>query len=117
MRPMPIPEQQKREITKSLAEFCEARVPLRVRDLLRLSFRIEPRDVILFEERPQWDNRSIWREHPIAKFRYLSSNEEWRLYWVDQHRRWHEYRPRFAGPDFESLLVEVEKDLTGIFWG
>lgn len=117
VHPMALSERQQKEITLQLNTYCNARVPVTVRDVVRLSFRFGPHDVVLFEGRPQWDDRSIWHENPIAKFRYVSSREEWRLYSVDQRRRWHEYRPQFAGPDLESLLAKVDKDPTGIFWG
>ena len=114
---MALSEQQRQGIAERMDTYCNARIPPHARYLVRLSFRFGPRDVVLLEERPQLDNRSIWHEHPVAKFHHVSSADEWRLYCADQHLRWHEYRPKFVGPDFESLLAEVNEDPNGIFWG
>jgi len=40
-----------------------------------------------------------------------------RRHCLDQHVCWREYRPMFVGPDFGSLLAEVDEDPNGILWG
>ncbi len=114
---MAISEFQREHVAKRLADYCERRVPPDVRDQVRLEFRIGPRDVELFEVRPQFDNPAAWLEHPVAKFRWVASHREWRLYCQFRDLRWHEYEPRFAAGDFDTLLAEVDRDPTCIFWG
>ena len=114
---MAISEFQQQHVAKRLTDYCEQRVPPHVRDQVRLEFRIGPRHVELFEVRPRFDNPAEWREHPVAKFRWIASHREWRLYCQFRDLRWHEYEPNFAAGDFDTLLAEVDRDPTGIFWG
>ena len=114
---MAIAEFQRAQITKRLADYCEQRVPPAARDQVRLDFRISARDVVLFEARPRFDRPVEWLEHPVAKFRWVASHNEWRLYCQFRDLNWHEYEPLFAAPDFDTLLGEVDDDPTGIFWG
>ena len=114
---MALSEFQRAHITKCLSGYCEDSVPQHARDQVRLSFRLGTHDVVLFEERVRWDDPQEWVEIPIAKFRYVASHREWRLYCRLRDLRWHEYEPCFAAPDFETLLTEVKRDSAAIFWG
>ena len=114
---MAISDLQRRNVGKRLTEYCERRVPPSVRDEVRLEFRIDPQAVELFEVRPRFDNPAEWAEHPAAKFRWVATAHEWRLYCQFRDLRWHEYEPRFAASDFDTLLAEVDRDPTGIFGG
>ena len=114
---MPLSDIQRADITRRLTAYCEARTPLHVRDRVRLAFRIGQHDVVLFEERPRFQRPKEWHEEAVAKFRYVAAHREWRLYCQYSDLKWHEYEPRFAAPDFETLLTEVDQDPTGIFWG
>ena len=49
---MALPETEKFRADKLLAAFCERRVPLHVRDQIRLLYNIEGYKVILIESRP-----------------------------------------------------------------
>ena len=114
---MALSDIQRANITKRLTEYCEAKVPARVRDQVRLGFRIGVSDVVLFEVRPRFDRPKEWLEENVAKFRYLASRREWCLYCQFRDLKWHEYQPRFSASRFETLLQEVDRDPTGIFWG
>ena len=114
---MALSDIQRADITKRLTEYCDAKVPERVRDQVRLCFRIGASDVVLFEERPRFNRPKEWGEENVAKFRYVASRREWWLYCQYSDLKWHEYRPRFAAARFQTLLQEVDEDPTGIFWG
>jgi len=114
---MALSELQRAQVSRRLSDYCESRVPLRVRDQVRLSFRLAPHHVELFEERPRYDAPEIWMEHSIAKFRYVASRREWWLYCIRRDLRWHRYEPFPLARDFDKLLDEVDEDPTGIFWG
>ncbi len=114
---MALSEFQQQHVAKRLTDYCERRVPAHVRDQVRLEFRIGPRAVELFEVRPRFDNPAEWLEHPVAKFRWVATQREWRLYCQFRDLRWHEYEPHFAASDFDTLLAEVDQDPTAIFWG
>ena len=114
---MALSELQRAQVTKLLTAFCESRVPPTVRDELRHGFRIEGNSVELFESRPAFLPPRDWKEHPVAKFRYVASRRHWQLYCQYRDLKWHEYEPRPSAASFEGLLREVVEDPTGIFWG
>lgn len=115
--PVPLSELQRAQVTKLLTEFCEERVPPAIRDQLRHGFRIEGNAVELYESRPGFRPPHDWQELAVAKFRYVASRRQWRLYCQYRDLKWHEYEPRPSAASFEALLREVIKDSTGIFWG
>jgi hypothetical protein len=114
---MALSDKQRADVAKRLTEYCETKIPEHARDRVRLGFRFGPSDVVLFEERPGFDRPTQWREEDVAKFRYLASRHEWCLYCQFGDLKWHEYGPRFTAARFQTLLKEVDKDPTGIFWG
>ena len=114
---MPLPPLIKRHVELQLNKYCDRRIPPHIRDELRLAFRIEDTAVSLFEERPAFRDPSHWIEIPVAKFRYYNGLKEWRLFWRDRNGKWHNYNEVPPARRFENLLVEVDEDPTGIFWG
>jgi Txe/YoeB family toxin of Txe-Axe toxin-antitoxin module len=108
---------QEAQISNQLSGYCQDRVPVRVRNQVRLGFRIDGHAVELLESRPGFDDPRVWREHGIAKFRYVASRRVWRLYCQYRDLKWHEYQPRPTARSFAELLDEVDRDPTGIFWG
>ncbi len=74
-------------------------------------------DVVLFEDRPQWDKPEESVHLPIAKFRFNSDNGKWTLYWQDQNSRWHKYDRVKPSSNLRMLLKEVDDDPTRIFFG
>lgn len=108
---------QRAQIDRRLSKFCESRVPAHVCDKLRLGYRIGPNDVVLFESRPSFRRPQEWRDEDIAKFRYVKAAEEWRLYCQFRDLKWRAYAPLPSAKDFATLLDEVDRDPTGIFWG
>jgi len=112
-----LPEPQRARISELLTDYCEATVPQRVRDKVRLSFRIEGNVIDLFEVRPRFRVPRQWQEEGVARFRYVQSRRVWRLYCQYRDLRWHEYEPHFEARSFDELLTEVDQDPTGIFWG
>ena len=104
-------------ITTVLDAFCEARVPIMVRDKVVLQYRIHRHDVVLFERRPRFTNPAQWTESAVAKFRLNKTTGTWSLLWRDRNSRWHRYERCGPAPDLETLVKEVDADPTGIFWG
>lgn len=108
---------QKAQVHKLLTAYCAKRVPPAVRSKVRIGYRIDGNEVILYEERPAFQPPHDWREMVVAKFRYVGTQREWRLYCQHRDLRWHAYRARPAASSFAELLDEVDADPTGIFWG
>ena len=110
-------EEQKSYIGKVSGAYCDARVPIWVRDEVALQFRIRGHDVVLFEKRPLFRDPSKWIESNVAKFRLNSKTETWSLFWRDRQSKWHRYERCEPSPDIAHFLQEVDRDPTGIFWG
>jgi hypothetical protein len=110
-------EIQKAQVNKQLTAYCANSVPASIRSKLRIGYRIEGNAVILYEERPAFRPPHEWREMVVAKFKYVGTRREWRLYCQHRDFRWHSYEARPAAPSFAKLLDEVDADPTGIFWG
>jgi hypothetical protein len=114
---MAIPDKVREEASRLLAEYCTTRIPERVRDQIRLSFRFEGHVAYLTESGPSLQGRGAWTDMDIARFRYYAGRREWVLYCVDRNDKWHRYDLPRGGSSFRRLLREVDDDPTGIFWG
>lgn len=113
----PLPQEVRRSAETLLEAYCERRVPLHVRDSVRLSFRVRGNSVTLVENRAPWKGNGSWVDIPRAQFRYDAGSQRWTLYGADRHGRWHVYDEVAPTPDLAQLLAEVERDTSGIFFG
>ena len=114
---MALPELVRLAVEKKLSEYCRRKVPSHVADQLRIGFRLRGNSVTLFESRPFYADPSRWIDVVVAQFRYDSETATWTLYWPDRNSRWHYYVDLDPSRNFEKLLVEVDDDPSGIFWG
>ena len=78
---------------------------------------VRGRAVTIYECRPPWDHEGgEWTRQPIAQLRYGPEEHLWRLYWADRNDRWRVYE--MLGPaGVKTVLAELDKDPTCIFWG
>lgn len=102
---------------KLLGEFCEARVPLHVRDKVQLKFIIKGGAAILIESRPFFMDKSRWIDHNVAQFAFDAKTRVWALYCYDRNGKRRPYGNCKPGSNIEDLIAEVDADPTGIFWG
>ena len=114
---MPLPVFTKRLVETKLAEYCERRIPIDIRDQLNLTFKIIRDKVTLIETRPYFKDPSIWTENPVAQFRFDNETNKWTLYCMDRNSRWHLYDLIKPSMDFDDMLKALDDDRTGIFWG
>lgn len=66
---MPFTEIELRYIENSAGKMCKQRSPINLRDKLRIDYEVKGLDVVVYEERPYWDDQSEW-----TKWGLLSSN-------------------------------------------
>ncbi len=104
------------KIKKIVGTLCEKRSPVHIRDKLRLEYKVENQDIIIFEVRPRWDNPSeqIWS--PCAKLKFVRSQNTWRLFWQRADMKWHKYVPLESG-DVGRLVAEIDADPHSCFFG
>lgn len=115
---MPIDPDLKSQVPKSLDRYCAQKIPLRVRDELRLVHRWQGTKVTLVEQRPLWRDASAPRtDSPVAQFLSHPDTNDWTLHWRGCNQRWHLVADNLGNQSLEQMLVEVDQDPTGIFWG
>ncbi|MGE4542989.1 MAG: DUF3024 domain-containing protein [Pedobacter sp.] len=114
---MTLSEFEIRRIEKLFKSFCDRRVPERLREQIRVEFRVRDDAVELFESRPLYNDPSTWVSTRIARFKKTSRNGSWIVYWADRNAQWKRYEPCVPHRDIEALLQVVEEDAIGTFWG
>jgi hypothetical protein len=114
---MALSDVQKAQVIGLLDEFCDARVPIMLRDRIVLQFRFLGSSVVLFEKRPMFDDPTRWIENSVAKFRFDPARRLWRLLCADRYGSWHLFRGVPPTASFGRLLEEVAADRTCVFWG
>lgn len=114
---MSLPALVSQLVDVKLKRFCEERVPLHVREDIRLFHTVRGNSVTIVESRPTFSNRAEWSEMKVAQLRYCPDTREWTLYCADRNSRWHPYYDIDSSTNLDDLLLEVDEDPTGIFWG
>ncbi|MBI3553029.1 MAG: DUF3024 domain-containing protein [Elusimicrobia bacterium] len=102
---------------ESLERYCAERVPPHARSKVRMTYKWRGDTATLIEERPYFQDPKRWTSHPVAQFRYDGDKKRWTLYCADRNSRWHLYEKIRPAASIQTLLDEVNRDPTGIFWG
>ena len=114
---MAFSEEQFREIRREVGGFCDLRVPLHVRDQVRLLYKIDGLSVIIVESRPGYRDPSQWTDLDVAKLRYVIASNEWRLHWKRANGKWWRYDPLTRSTRLDALVREIDADEYGCFFG
>ena len=105
------------KIEKVVGTYCRDRVPAHHWDKLRMAYRVNGHDVVVFEVRPDWQDPTRTMEEPIAKFKFVRASGEWRLFWMRADLKWHKYEPFPASSRLEKLVEAVDQDRYCCFFG
>jgi len=75
---MSLPEFTKKMVEAKLAKYCAEKIPDHARHQIRITFKIRGNSVTLFEERPYYQDNSIWTiaSNKITQF-YRESEKKW----------------------------------------
>ena len=92
-------------------------VPEHVRDQLEFGYAIVGHTVDLLEIRPDWKDKSITRQRPFARIKYVRTKDEWRLYWQRANLKWYLYEPAPLHETLQDALATVDEDHYGCFFG
>ena len=93
------------------------RPPIDIRDQLDIGYRIKEQSVFVFEIRPDWQNKEVKIETPVAKTTFNKSKNMWKTYWMRGDLKWYHYE---AVPFVESIsdfFYLVAKDELNCFFG
>ena len=102
-----------------IRRYCQARVPARLSDQIRIEVDVSGRSVTIMECRAPWKPEfgPDWTRFAIAQLRHVQAHRVWALYWRDRNSSWHRYDRVGPAEHVEPLLAEIEADPTSIFWG
>ena len=115
---MAISEFEVKRIEKLVGNFVESRrPPAHIRERVDLSFIVNGQSVVIFEVRPQRNDPQNKIEEPVAKFTFIKSTKEWKLYWMRADLKWHSYKPFPVSKSLEAIIESIEQDAYGCFWG
>lgn len=114
---MPFSDLERKRIEQTVGEFCRTRSPARLKDKLRLEYCVKGHDVVIFERRPKWDDKTVWTESPVAKLKFIRSADKWRLYWRRADLKWHEYPGPSSSDRLDDLVREIDADPLACFFG
>ena len=114
---MAFSEIELKNIENTVGKMCKRRSPIDLSDELRTVYLVKGHDVTVYEERPRWSKPQEWTSEGIARFKYDRKQNIWKLYWMRQDLKWHLYEPFPESTTIETLVVEVDKDPHGAFFG
>ena len=114
---MPLPELLKKRAEKLLDEYCRTRVPSWLKEEMRLDFSIEDNSATVFQERRRCQGSCEWFRFPLAQFRYTSALNQWTLHHYDDNQHWQLYLNVSPSLDLSRLILAVDEDPLGFFWG
>jgi death on curing protein len=93
--------------------YCDDKSPDHIRDQVRIEATVRGRTVTILQHELFIDD---WLDLMVARLKYDPEARNWSLYWPDRNSRFHRYEDLAPG-SVDTLLDEIERDPTGIFWG
>ena len=108
-----------RRIVNTVGALCRRRSPPQFKDKLQITYEVTGHNVLVYETRPPWDEPGEWTKLGAAKFTYIRSRKEWKLYWMRRDSKWHAYNPETTSKThtLEQLVRIVDEDQYGAFFG
>jgi hypothetical protein len=103
---------------KALSWFIERRrPPEKIRPKLDIGYEVDGQTVDIFEIRPDWKDKSKVRHTPVARIRFVRTEEVWHLYWMRGNLKWYAYDPDHLHSTLQSALKTVDADALCCFFG
>ena len=103
---------------KALSWFMdEVRPPVHIRPELDIGYTVIGQTVDIFEIRPDWQDKSTIRHHPVSRIKFVRTEGRWRLYWMRGNLKWNTYDPDLEHRTLQSALGVVKADALGCFFG
>lgn len=112
---MALDEFTRKAVDEKLGAFCEERIPPHIRGQIKLSYSFWKDSVILYEERPRWDEPSEWTKMKIARIDFDPESRGWTLWAYDRNDRPRFYIDLRSNVSLDEVIAEIDEDPTGIF--
>ena len=112
---MPAPRETIDAAIAQVAAYCEQRST----DDYKIEHTVRGSSITILERRPPWNPAygPEWSSLKVAQLRYDDTARRWRLFCSGSDDRWYPYELAPPAPEVAPLLVAIEEDRTGIFWG
>jgi hypothetical protein len=106
------------DVIETMENYIEKiRPPEEIRNQLDVNYRIENQSIILFEIRPNWQDKTQYRTYDFAKSTFEKKNGVWKIYWMRANLKWHLYEPAPVVKKLTDFLHILETDKFGCFRG
>ena len=93
--------------------YCDDRSPDHIRDQVGIEATVRGRTVTILQHELFIDD---WHDLMVARLKYDPEAKNWSLYWPDRNGKFHRYEDLAPG-SIDTVLDEIERAPTGIFWG
>ena len=116
---MSLPDDVKDDALALVATYCATTVPSEHNDEIRIEHSIRGNTITIHERRPPWrdDIGPEWTSMRICSMEWHPATRLWSLYARDRNDRRLNYPNVNPVPSIKPLLVELDRDPTGILWG
>jgi hypothetical protein len=108
---------ERQRIKTLVGGFCEGGIHDHQRCQIKVLYEVHGYDVEIIESRPFSIGSQLWAENPIAKFQYDPDTLGWQLYSMRATGNWEKYPEKEPTNNLRSLIKEIEKDPSRVFWG
>ena len=103
---------------KALNGFVERRrPPEHIRHQVDIGYAVVGQTVDIFEIRPDWQDQSITMHMPVARVKFVRTQQRWLVYWMRRDSKWHAYEAAQVHSTLQSALKTVDADAFGCFFG
>ena len=118
IRPVALSEHERYRFEKPVKAYVDARrPPPHIRPQLDLGYRFTGQSVEVFDIRPAFQQPGEFIELPVARATYVKSRDIWKIYWMRADLKWHRYDPQSSVATIDDLLVVINQDPHGCFFG
>ncbi len=100
-------------------QFVEALRPedIEMRKKIDFGYSYQNNAFELFEVRPSWSNPNEKIKGYFAKFKFVKTQQVWKLYWRLSNGKWTTYGPLEETKDLFEVFEEIKKDPYNCFFG
>lgn len=95
----------------------QLRPPKEIRNQLDIGFIFSNNVLEIFEIRPKWDDESKNIHTPVAKCKYIKTQECWKIYWMRANGKWEAYPPNPETKTILGFFEILKEDKNSCFWG
>lgn len=114
---MSIPVLVKTLASRKLSRYCAGKAQEGRQGRYRLAYSFQGDSVLLFEERIDPDDETVWLDVPVARMLYDPESGAWSLLCADRNARWGLYPGIPPEKELSVLLRAIDEDPDGVFWG